>query len=167
MAGFWCRLVSPRNTKRHCLAKFTLYVHITTFSALTHGLASRWVYVARTTGIHNIGHLLQPHEVLPVLRTKFIRAAPSDLEIYIYIYNYIIIIWDSFRQNGPSYIYIKCYKNASLLNRYIFRTVNAINFLFSTLHTTPFLYGKILLGVLHLLRASIATSDTPVGSNLP
>ena len=81
---------------------------------------------------------------------------------FIYIY-----IWDSFRQNGPSYIYIKCYKNASLLNRYIFRTVNAINFLFSTLHTTPFLYGKILLGVLHLLRASIATSDTPVGSNLP
>ena len=52
------------------------------FSALTHGLASRWVYVART--IPNIaGHLLQPLEEL--LRTKFIplltgRAAPSDLE---------------------------------------------------------------------------------------
>ena len=78
-----------------------------------------------------------------------------------------IIIWDSFRQNGPSYIYIKCYKNASLLNCYIFRTVNAINFQFSTLHTTPFPYGKIYFGVLHLLRASIATFDTPSGSNPP
>ena len=76
-------------------------------------------------------------------------------------------IWDSFRQNGPSYIYIKCYKNASLLNCYIFRTVNAINFQFSTLHTTPFPYGKIYFGVLHLLRASIATFDTPSGSNSP
>ena len=57
--------------------------HTTTaaFSALTLGLASRWVYVART--IPNIGHLLQPLEEL--LRTKFIpsltgRAVPSDLE---------------------------------------------------------------------------------------
>ena len=79
-----------------------------------------------------------------------------------YIYN-----WDSFHENGPSLIYIKCYKNASLLNRYIFRTVEAINFLFLTLYTTPFLYGKIHFGVLYFLRASIATSDTPVGSNLP
>ena len=79
----------------------------------------------------------------------------------------IINIWDSFRQNGPSYIYIKCYKNASLLNCYIFLTVNAINFLFSTLHTTPFPYGIIHFGVLHLLRASIATFDTPSGSNPP
>ena len=92
---------------------------------------------------------------------------PLKTYIFIIIIIIIIIIWDSFRQNGPSYIYIKCYKNASLLNCYIFRTVNAINFLFSTLHTTPFLYGKTLFGVLHLLRASIATSDTPVGSNLP
>ena len=84
------------------------------------------------------------------------------VQLYIYIY-----IWDSFRQNGPSYIYIKCYKNASLLNCYIFRTVNAINFQFSTLHTTPFPYGKIYFGVLHLLRASIATFDTPSGSNPP
>ena len=35
------------------------------FSALTHGLASRWVYAART--VSNIGHLLQPLEEL--LRT--------------------------------------------------------------------------------------------------
>ena len=45
--------------------------------------------------------------------------------------------------------------------------VKAIDFLLSTLHTTPFLYSKIHFGVLHLLRASIATSDTPLGSNPP
>ena len=39
---------------------------------------------------------------------------------------------------------INCYQNPL---RYNFRTVNAINVLFSTLHTTPFRYGKILLGV--------------------
>ena len=33
---------------------------------------------------------------------------------------------------------LKCYKNASHLNRYNFPTDNAIDFLFSTLHTTPF-----------------------------
>ena len=33
---------------------------------------------------------------------------------------------------------LKCYKNASRLNRYNFPTDNAIDFLFSTLHTTPF-----------------------------
>ena len=35
---------------------------------------------------------------------------------------------------------LKCYKNASRLNRYNFPTDNAIDFLFSTLHTTPFHY---------------------------
>ncbi|KAL5505646.1 hypothetical protein EMCRGX_G007111 [Ephydatia muelleri] len=64
------QLASIANTQPHAA-----------FSALTHGLASRWVYVART--IPNIGHLLQPLDEL--LRTKFIplltgRAAPSDLE---------------------------------------------------------------------------------------
>ena len=34
-------------------------------------------------------------------------------------------------------------------------------------HTTPFLYGRICFGVLHLLLASIATFDTPPGSNPP
>ena len=34
------------------------------------------------------------------------------------------------------------------LNRYNFQTVKAIDFLFSTLHTTPFLYGEICFGVL-------------------
>ena len=45
------------------------------------------------------------------------------------------IIWDSFREIAPR---LKCYKNASRLNRYNFPTDNAIDFLFSTLHTTPF-----------------------------
>ena len=35
---------------------------------------------------------------------------------------------------------LKCYKNASRLNRYNFPTDNAIDFLFSTLHTTLFHY---------------------------
>ena len=64
-------------------------------------------------------------------------------------------------------IYIKRYKIYLCLNHYNFRTVKGINFLFSTLNTTSFLYGKIHLGVLHLLRASIASFDTPPGSNPP
>ena len=79
---------------------------------------------------------------------------------YLYIY-----IWDSFHENGPSFISIKSYKIALHLNRNNFRMIKAINFLFSTLHTTPFLYGRIHFGVLHLLCAKIATSDTPPGSN--
>ena len=74
-------------------------------------------------------------------------------------------IWVSLRENEPSLYIYKSYKNHSRLNRYNFRTVHAIDFLFSPLHTTPFLYGKILFGVLHLLRARIATSDTPQGMN--
>ena len=65
-----------------------------------------------------------------------------------------------------------CYKqinfviNASDLNSYNFRTVNAINFLFSPLHTTPFPYDKVYFGVLHWFHASVATSDFPRGSNM-
>ena len=40
----------------------------------------------------------------------------------------------------------KCYKNASRLNRYNFLTDNAIDFLFSTLHTTPFHYEVLKIG---------------------
>ena len=58
-------------------------------------------------------------------------------------------------------------KNALRLKCYNFRRVNAIVFLFSAFHITPFLYGKILFGILHLLLASIATFDTPPGSNPP
>ena len=41
---------------------------------------------------------------------------------------------------------LKCYKNASRLNRYNFPTDNAIDFLFSTFHTTPFHYGVLKIG---------------------
>ena len=58
-------------------------------------------------------------------------------------------------------------KNALRLKCYNFRRVNAIVFLFSALQTTPFLYGKIHFGILNMLHASIAMSDTPRGSNPP
>ena len=58
-------------------------------------------------------------------------------------------------------------KNALRLKCYNFRRVNAIVFLFSALHTTPFLYGKIHFGILNMLHASIAMSDTPRSSNPP
>ena len=80
---------------------------------------------------------------------------------------YIIYIWDSFRQNEPSYKYIKCYKIPLRLNSDNFPTVKAIDILFSTLHTTSFLYCKVHFEVLHLLRASIAMFDTPPGSIPP
>ena len=60
-----------------------------------------------------------------------------------------------------------CYKIYLRLNHYNFRTVKGINVLFSILNTTSFLYGKIYLRVLDLLRASIASFDTPPGSNPP
>ena len=41
---------------------------------------------------------------------------------------------------------LKCYKNASRLNRYNTPTDNAIDFLFSTLHTTPFHYEVLKIG---------------------
>ena len=48
---------------------------------------------------------------------------------------------------GPSAYYKKnVIKMALCLNCYNFRTVKAINFLFSALHTAPFLYGKVHLG---------------------
>ena len=42
------------------------------------------------------------------------------------------------------------------------RTVNAIDFLFSTLHSTPFHYVKIDFGALHKHSASVTKSDTPI-----
>ena len=42
-------------------------------------------------------------------------------------------------------------KIALRLKCYNFRRVNAIVFLFSALHTTPFLYGKIHFGILNML----------------
>ena len=56
--------------------------------------------------------------------------------------------------------YKKLIKNESLINRYNFSTVNATNFLFSPLHTTPFLYRKTYVGFLNYLLAIVAWSDT-------
>ena len=56
---------------------------------------------------------------------------------YVYVHA-CTCIWDSFHKNGPSHIIhdcIKCYKNSLCLNHYNFRMINAIDFLFSTLHT--------------------------------
>ena len=76
-------------------------------------------------------------------------------------------IWDRFREKGPSAYYKICYKNALRLNRYNFRTVNAIDFLFSTLHSTPFLYVDLYFRVLHKLHANVMRPDYPWGSKLP
>ena len=73
----------------------------------------------------------------------------------------VCILFNSSRKNFVIHINIKIIMNYSRLNRYNFRTVIAIDFLFSTLHTTSFLFGKIDSEVFHLLRASVTTSDTP------
>ena len=58
------------------------------------------------------------------------------------------------------------YKNALRLNRYNFRNVKAIDFLFSTLHSTPFLYVDLYFRVLHKLLVDIMRPDYPWGSKL-
>ena len=58
-------------------------------------------------------------------------------------------------------------KNESLMNRYNFSMVNATNFLFSPLHTTPLLYCKTYFGLLNYLLAIVAWSDIPRGSKPP
>ena len=85
------------------------------------------------------------------------------------------LLWDIVRtvcgkvyeKRDLAFIIKKYNKNALRLICHNFRTVNAITFLFSTIHTAPFLYGRIHFGVLYLLRVSIATFDTPLGSNPP
>ena len=76
-------------------------------------------------------------EFCKTLHDKILLHVPK-YHMHIYII-YYIYIWDSLRENCPSHIYMNCYKNASLLNRYIFRTVNAINVLISIfiLHYFP------------------------------
>ena len=50
-------------------------------------------------------------------------------------------------------------------NRYNFQTVKAIDFFFSTLHTTPFLYGEICFGVLQCeIPHYVQTRQIPFGS---
>ena len=116
----------------------------------------------RTKRRANTGNTLQFVTLFrPYLMVKNWTVAVS-------IYNYYNILYGKVYEKRDLACIIKKYnKNALHLICYNFRTVNAINFLFTTLHTAPFLYGKIYIGVLHLLRVSIATFDTPLGSNPP
>ena len=79
------------------------------------------------------------------------------------LYHYYIYMGQFPRKLPHGYI-IKCYKNALRVNRYNFPTVNAIDFLFSTLHTTPFHYAETYFGALHQFLANATKSDTPWGS---
>ena len=54
----------------------------------------------------------------------------------------------STRKWAIAYIYIYIY-NSLYLNPYNFRTITAINLLFSPLYTTPFLYDIIYFGVMY------------------
>ena len=69
---------------------------------------------------------------------------------YTYMHAHTFIYMGQFPQNCPS-------KFPCIYN---FQTVKAIDFLFSTLHTTPFLYGEIRFGVLQCM-------IPPLGSNPP
>ena len=55
---------------------------------------------------------------------------------------------------------LKCYKNASRLNRCNFPTDNAIDFLFSILHTTPFHYEVLKIGVDSVIRWEVTAIQT-------
>ena len=88
--------------------------------------------------------------------------------LFLNVHMYVSFIYGKVSEKRDLACIIKKHnKNALRLKCYNFRRVNAIVFLFSALHITPFLYGKILFGILHLLLASIATFDTPPGSNPP
>ena len=120
------------------------------YNILTVGQLSRklshFIYICETTFSPELSHFIY------ICETTF----SPELSHFIYICETTlsrelshIYIWVSFRENEPSLYIYKSYKNHSRLNRYNFRTVHAIDFLFSPLHTTPFFYGKILFEVLH------------------
>ena len=67
-----------------------------------------------------------------------------------------------------SHLLILCWgTNALRLNRYNFRTVTAMNIVFSALHTRPVFYGKLFFRVLHMHSADDTRPDTPWGSKPP
>ena len=76
-------------------------------------------------------------------------------------------MYGSFPRKGTVQIIKFVLKNALCLNRCNFRTVHAIDFLFSTLHTTPFQYVNVYFGILHKLRADVRRPDSPWGSKMP
>ena len=74
---------------------------------------------------------------------------------------------DSQCKKGPRAYFKTLNKNESLLNHYNFSMANTTNFLFSPLHTTPFLHRKTYFGFLNYLLAIVAWSNTPRGSKPP
>ena len=60
----------------------------------------------------------------------------NDMHTAILVGFGLLLYLGQFPRKLPHGCIIKCYKNASRLNRYNFPTVNAIDLLFSTLHTT-------------------------------
>ena len=94
---------------------------------------------------NHIVHVQEPFGSLPA--SIFVCVMPEDTvhkscsnfvksymynDVYMYMCMHIhmyIYIWDSFRENGPSFIIIKLYKITLHLNCNNFRMVKAINFL--------------------------------------
>ena len=74
-----------------------------------------------------------------------------------YEYVYFIVYGTVSAKIAPR---LKCYKNASRLNRYNFPTDNAIVFLFSALHTTPFQYEVLKIGVDSVIRWEVIAIQT-------
>ena len=72
----------------------------------------------------------------------------------------MMMFWNSEMSSTHCFLRIED-KNALCLNRCNTRTVHAIDFLFSTRHTTPFQYVKLYFGVLHKLCADVTRSDSP------
>ena len=68
-----------------------------------------------------------------------------------------LYMWNVLYENGSCGFYFITYN----LNRYIFRNINTIGFLFLTQHTTPLLYVEIHFGVIHVRGTGATRSDTP------
>ena len=117
------------------------------------------LYVASEEGHHDVVKTLLGD-------SADVNITRSDVSYVIFMH--VFLLYGKVYEKRDLACIIKKYnKNALRLICYNFRTVNAINFLFSTLHTAPFLYGIIHFEVLNMLRVSIATFDTPLGSNPP
>ena len=137
-----CPLWLDSNKKLHSVSRFVSYTRVAFFLMNIHERHKSYTCMRVTAVTLDMG--------------QFPRKCR-----FAYIYGKV------YEKRDLACIIKKYNKNALRLICYNFRTVNAINFLFSTLHTAPFLYGKIHFGVLHLLHVSIATFDTPLGSNPP
>ena len=115
-------------------------------------------------------HNLSPFPSLLLTLPSHLNLSLSPLmhhSLYLFIYAPFLTYGKVSEKRDLACIIKKHNKNALRLKCYNFRRVNAIVFLYSALHTTRFLYGKIHFEILNMLHASIAMSDTPRGSNPP